>query len=245
MRFAKLILTLTVLSMSISLAVAQNTTEDISPEIVNIEAADGLTLVGDFYQSNTEEPAPAVVLLHMSGSNRTSWSELIPELVDAGYNVLAIDMRGHGDTGGDIDWILAESDVQVLLDWLREQGSVQGEGIAIIGASIGSNLTLIGCANDADCVTAIALSPGLDYSGVMPEEAVTVGLSERSVLLIATHGDEESAQAIKQLLTNSEDGEVAVELHSGSLHGTDMFVLPRLRERVFASILYWLDIHLS
>lgn len=218
---------------------------DPMPQPVMIEAADGLVLVGDFYSSNMEEPAPAVLLLHMLGSERRAWGQLIPELTASNYNVLAIDMRGHGDTGGDTDWVAAEGDVQTLLDWLHEQESVQDDVIAIIGASIGSNLALIGCANDADCVTAVALSPGLDYRGVTPEEAVTIGLSERSALLIATHGDDASAEAVKQILTNSQDGEVAVELHSGSLHGTDMFVLPRLRERVFASILYWLDIHLN
>ncbi|NJL54333.1 alpha/beta fold hydrolase [bacterium] len=219
--------------------------DDSMPQPVMIEAADGLMLVGDFYLLNVEEPAPAVLLLHMLGSERGAWDHLIPELTASNYNVLAIDMRGHGDTGGDTNWGAAEGDLQTLLDWLREQNSVQDEAIAIVGASIGSNLALIGCANDADCVTAVALSPGLDYRGVMPEEAVTGGLSERSVLLIATHGDDESAEAVKQMLTNSHEGEITVELHSGSLHGTDMFVVPRLRERVFASILHWLDIHLN
>ncbi|MEM9954519.1 MAG: alpha/beta fold hydrolase [Chloroflexota bacterium] len=245
MRFTTRILILIILSLGVSFAVAQDTTEEITPMSVNIEATDDLILVGDFYPTITDEPAPAVLLLHMLGSDRTAWNQLIPELVSANYNVLTVDMRGHGDTGGDIDWIAAEDDVQIMLNWLRDQDSVQDSAIAIIGASIGSNLALIGCANDADCVTAVALSPGLDYRGVMPEEAVTVGLSERSVLLIATHGDDESAEAVKQMLNNSQDGEIAVELHSGGLHGTSMFVLPRLRERVFASILYWLNIHLS
>ncbi|NJL58071.1 hypothetical protein HC928_25350 [bacterium] len=80
MRFATWIPILVVLGMSVSFTSAQETTESIPSEVVNIEAADGLILVGDFYLSNAEEPAPAVLLLHMLGSDRNAWRQLIPEL---------------------------------------------------------------------------------------------------------------------------------------------------------------------
>jgi hypothetical protein len=53
-------------------------------------------------------------------------------------------------TGGSQDWDLAVEDRQVWLDWLREQDGADNARIAIIGASIGSNLALMGCVGEKD-----------------------------------------------------------------------------------------------
>ncbi|GIJ75786.1 Lysophospholipase, alpha-beta hydrolase superfamily [Micromonospora phaseoli] len=41
---------------------------------------------------------PLVVLAHGMGENRHSYRHLIPLLVDAGYRVASVDVRGHGDS---------------------------------------------------------------------------------------------------------------------------------------------------
>ena len=207
-----------------SFTVSLSAQDDPTFGTVSIPAGDDLMLVGDLYLPDTasETGDPAVLLLHMLGSQRNAYDPLIPDLVDAGYVVLNVDMRGHGETGGSQDWELAIDDVQVWLDWLREQETVDGSRIAIIGASIGSNVALMGCANDAECVGAIALSPGLDYRGVQPESAVVEGLSERAVLLVAAHGDRYSAESVEQMFTNA-TGDVSARIYRGSSHGTNLF----------------------
>lgn len=181
---------------------------------VAIPASDGLMLVGDYYPSDSGK---AVLLLHMLSSNRRAWDSLIPSLTEQGFAVLAIDMRGHGATRGGSDWTLAEDDVQVLIDWLREQGAEQ---VAIVGASIGSNLALRGAANDEQVVTAVALSPGLEYRGVTTEDALTL-IGERPVLLVAERKDTYSAVSVTQLFSLSE-GQIQVRLGTGRRHGTEM-----------------------
>jgi dipeptidyl aminopeptidase/acylaminoacyl peptidase len=119
-------------------AQAQEATEEaVTPQAVEVEAADGLLLRGDYYAPAAEN-APAVLLLHQLGSSRVSWSPLIPALLDEGYTVLAVDLRGHGETGGTSDWTAAVSDVETWLDWLRAQPGVRADAVSIIGASIGS-----------------------------------------------------------------------------------------------------------
>lgn len=214
-------------------------------EVVQVEAADGLVLVGDFYAVPEGGDGRAVVLIHMLSSRRSSWSPLIPALHEAGYAILNIDMRGHGDTGGRREWPAAETDMQTWLDWLREQAGIRAEAVSIVGASIGSNLALMGCANDtaaneAGCVTAIALSPGLDYQGVAAKDAVVTGLSERSALLVAAHRDSYSAISVEEMAADAA-GEVGMRLYTGSAHGTALF-----RERgeaVSGMIIAWLDEH--
>lgn len=232
------ILLMLLILMTMASVMAQDITQST---VVEVEATDGLKLVGDYYALSTADAKPTVTLLHMLGSTRKAWEPLLPALLDAGYNVLNVDLRGHGETGGSVDWEAAVTDVQTWLDWLRAQDSVRGDAISIVGASIGSNLALIGCANDEQCMTAVALSPGLDYRGIMPEEAVVDGLRQRSALLMAAQGDKYSADSVKTLITSAK-GEVGVRLYTGSVHGTEMFT-PRIRERVINVIVSWLNEH--
>ena len=213
---------LLIFCLSLLLTLPAYAQRDASAEIVTTEATDGLTLVGEFYAA--QDAAPSVVLMHMLGSRRTAWQPLIPSLTDAGYNVLAVDLRGHGETGGARDWALAERDVQTWIDWLMEQGTSTDMPVALIGGSIGANLALVGCAADDRCTTVIALSPGLDYGGITPEFAIE-GLALRPVLLVAAQDDSTSSDAVK-LFTGIAQGELGVQLYAGSLHGTALLNAP-------------------
>lgn len=212
------------------------------PEEATVTAADGLVLEGDLYRPATipEEGAPALLLMHQYRSSRRGYTAAIPEFVAAGYVVLVIDLRGHGATGGSTDWDAARTDTQAWLTWLREQEGVRDNAIAIIGASIGANMALIGCADDPQCVTAIALSPGLDYFGVQPLAAVVEGLADRSALLIAGHRDDPSDDAIRTMFAEAK-GKVAAEMFAGGTHGTGYFATKRDREATMGLILAWLD----
>ncbi len=189
---------------------------------VELEASDGLVLVGDFYVPESEEPVPAVILMHMLSRQRGDWEKLLPVLVDDyGIAVLNVDLRGHGETGGRTDWTLAEQDVQLWIDWLREQDGINPDAISLIGASIGSNLAIRGWANDETIRTAVALSPGLDFRGVTTADAVEAN-ADRPLMLVAARSDRESAVAVTTLFDLTE-GNALVRLFSGFRHGTDLF----------------------
>ena len=192
-------------------------------QVVQVTAEDGLALVGDYYAPAGEIPeagAPGVLLLHMLNSNRASWADLIPPLQEAGYAVLAVDIRGFGETGGRTDWPLAETDVQTWLAWLRAQDGLDPARMSLVGASIGSNLALRGMAGDPDVLTAVALSPGLDYQGVTTQDAIDT-IDDRPVMLVAGQGDTYSALTIKQL-TQGLNGETLTRLYASRDHGTRM-----------------------
>jgi pimeloyl-ACP methyl ester carboxylesterase len=228
--------------LSLTAAMAQDRPE---PTPVEIPAADGLALKGDFYAAGSaESPAPAVLLMHMYGSQRLAWGPILPALIEGGYSVLNVDLRGFGETGGDEDWAAAEGDVQTWLDWLRAQDGIRPDAIATLGASVGSNLALVGCANDEACVTAIALSPGLDFYNVQPETAVVEGLRRRSALLVTSQGDGDSAEAVKQMVASAR-GEITAVFYNGSAHGTGLFSSARLRGQVTTAILDWLGAKLN
>lgn len=214
--------------------------DDMDTELIEIAASDDLTLVGDLYRPDEmDDNAPAILLMHMLNSQRSAYDPLIPYLLDAGYIVLNVDLRGHGDTGGFADWDLALEDVQAWFDWLREQDGVDASRVATIGASIGSNVALLACGNDADCVTAVALSPGENYRNVEPVSAISEGLN---AFLIAAHNDSYSADSVRTFL-NESTGFVNVRLYTGSAHGTRLF--DNSLESVANAIVDWLDEQLA
>ena len=66
---------------------------------VTLTAPDGTPLAGMLYEG-TPRPAPAVVLVHMLGRSKDEWSAVALRLQEAGLTVLAVDLRGHGGSGG-------------------------------------------------------------------------------------------------------------------------------------------------
>ena len=201
------------------------------PEIINISASDGLTLAADFYRSSPEQPS--VLLLHELYSNRSGWSQLTQRLIEAGFNVLAVDLRGWGQTRGEINWRQAETDVASWLAWLREAAGVRGDGIVVIGSSMGASLALTGCASDADCRSAIALSPGWSSYGISVRDAFAEDFGERPVLLIYTERDRWPAQAIPRIQEIASEA-VVYDVLPGNAHGFRMLnasaetLLPRI-----------------
>jgi pimeloyl-ACP methyl ester carboxylesterase len=94
-------------------------------------AADGVKIVGDV-AGNPE--APAVVLLHGGGQTRHSWSAAVKPLRDAGYFVVNVDLRGHGDSGWSPD---GEYSPTLLAGDLRTVTADIAGPAAWVGASMG------------------------------------------------------------------------------------------------------------
>ena len=57
---------------------------------------DKFILVGDLYLATPQTNKPLVVCLHSFSMSAQVWKDFAKELRDKGYNVLAMDLRGHG-----------------------------------------------------------------------------------------------------------------------------------------------------
>ncbi|MEP7284479.1 MAG: alpha/beta fold hydrolase [Chloroflexota bacterium] len=205
---------------------------------IEIPMADGLKIQGTFYSVSGSEKAPAVLLLHQLGGTRVQWEPLIMPLAQKGYNILAVDMRGHGLTGGDRNWTLAESDAHALMDWLRKQPSVDPDHVVVIGASIGANLALRVCATDDACHATIALSPDVNYEGVDARDAIKK-MPKKSIFMAASQLDESSALGVKSLaFSASKDVNLLVRIYASSAaHGVGMLGAKDL----IPLMMQWLD----
>src|SRR5437763_2198613 len=58
------------------------------------------------------EVAPTVCITHSLASDGGSWAEQVPALLQAGFRVLRLDMRGHGGS----DSVAGEYTMQALAD---------------------------------------------------------------------------------------------------------------------------------
>lgn len=205
------------------------------PLLVELVAEDGVKLSGGYYASPNGS-GPAVLLVHQLYTTRTSWQPLIQPLLDSGYHVLAVDVRGYGASKARLNWAQATTDSRQWAEWLASQSGV--ESVQVIGSSMGSALALNACAAYEGCKGAVALSPGLAYYGVSIADALE---SDFPKLFIYADRDRYPALLAKHLAT-SETVSAALEqqVFTGRAHGMDLFrTYPELK----ASIIAWLDAH--
>jgi pimeloyl-ACP methyl ester carboxylesterase len=210
--------------------------ETSSPLNVTVTGAQGLDLIGTYTPAG-EAAAPAVLLLHMYGTDRRSWQPLVEGLAAAGIASLAIDLRGHGDTGGSEDWELAQQDVAAAFEWLRTNPDVDPSRVGVVGASIGANLALVQAASHPDDVAAAALlSPGMDYFRVKIE-GLAQAASGVPLFLAASEDDRYSAETVRSLAGEA-PGEHTPTVFDGASHGTDMFAShPELADQLIRFLL--------
>lgn len=202
-------------------------------ERVTFNTGDGVVIVGNFFAGPSPD-APAVLLLHMMPVAKESWDDFAQKLTEAGFQVLAIDLRGHGESinvsdgrtldynkFGDKEHQNSILDVEAAHAWLVERG-VAAENIFVGGASIGANLTLQYLTDHSKSRAGFLLSPGLDYRGVKADELMGKLQPDQRVYLAAADDDSYSAQTVRALNEMGQAQKVLKVYESGG-HGTNMF----------------------
>ena len=122
--------------------------------------AENVTIVGNYWKGTNGK---AAILLHMMPATKESFTPFAEKLHEKGWSVLAIDLRGHGESTKKIHGELSTPmnyqefsdeehqssmhDVEGARDWLEAQG-IATENIVIGGASIGANLAINYMAKD-------------------------------------------------------------------------------------------------
>jgi alpha-beta hydrolase superfamily lysophospholipase len=174
---------------------------------VTLTSVDGVPLAGAFFEARNG-PASGVVLVHMLGRTKDDWQDLGNRLQQAGLNALAIDLRGHGQSGGSAARLAAMGgDVRAAVEWLQTRPSVQSDRIGIVGVP---------------SVRALAmLSPALDYRGVRIDAAMLRRYGARPAWLAASTEDPYALRTLRELGTDT-SGSREQRLTTAVAHGTNM-----------------------
>jgi pimeloyl-ACP methyl ester carboxylesterase len=103
----------------------------VAARVVDLKSADRTALKGTYFAAG--KPGPGVILFHQSNRTRESWSAVAKQLAAAGMNVLTVDSRGHGESGGttEFDWQKKRADLEAAFQFLISQPSVQRDIIGL------------------------------------------------------------------------------------------------------------------
>lgn len=213
--------------------------EKIMSQTVEFNTADAVKIAADYY-SPTVPGNSGIILVHMNPATRSSWKDFAPLLQTAGYQVLAIDLRGHGDSGGgdyrkfsDPQYQASIADLDAAADFLKARGVVN---LAVVGASIGANLALEYLSKNPGTKAAVLLSPGLNYRGIKTPPLAAAVTDKNKFLLIGADDDQDNLGTTCAALAKQLGAAQKICFATGG-HGTNLFAAhPELMNQIVTFI---------
>src|SRR5215470_12592059 len=213
----------------VSMALSVGATQLRAQKVVNLRARDGTNLKATFFAAAS--PGPGVLLLHQCNRQRKIWDDLAISLAKSGINVLTLDYRGFGESGG-TPWeklasqdrmrIMTEKwpdDVDVALEYLESQPGVKKDVIGAGGASCGVNQSIQVARRHPEVKSLALLSGGTGREG---REFLRKS-AKVPVFMSAADDDGEVVEIMQWLYSLSQNpGSKFVHYTEGG-HGVDMF----------------------
>jgi dienelactone hydrolase len=228
MGFNRLTNTTRLALLSALIGLTSATLASASTQDVDLTAVDGTALKATYL--SPDKPGPAMLLVHQCNQNRQMWGFIAEQLVASGVHVLALDLRGFGDSGGTgmrgeggfpAFMKASTGDVDLAYDYLARQTGVIASRIAAGGASCGAMLTadlaarkpvtalmlLSGPPSD-NAIANIAGSADLAvFAAAATEDPITVGVAER----------------LEGAVEGSPNPNSMAKIYAGTEHGLPMF----------------------
>jgi dienelactone hydrolase len=146
-----------------------------TPRVVDLTAPDGINLKATYFAAG--RPGPGVLLLHQCNRQRKVWDDLAERLAASGINVLTLDFRGFGESGGtpldklspqEANQTITEKfpgDVDAAFRYLVSQPGVTRDRIGAGGASCGVNQSVQLARRHPEVKSLALLSEGTDRDG--------------------------------------------------------------------------------
>lgn len=120
-------------------------------QTIQLHGADGLPLRADVAGPEDGQP---VVLLHGGGQTRHAWRQALLTLAAGGWRALALDARGHGESGWAAD---GDYGVDAMCADLRAVVTTLAQPPVLVGASMGGNTALVTAAESPGLARAVVL----------------------------------------------------------------------------------------
>lgn len=132
----------------------------LSHENVAIPTENGKRLFGWWVASALPGPQPAVVLLHGWGGNAETLLPLAQPLHQAGFALLFIDARSHGQSDADSFSSMPRfaEDLGHAIDWLKCRSGIAPEAIAAVGHSVGAAAVLLAASRREDLAAVVSIA---------------------------------------------------------------------------------------
>jgi uncharacterized protein len=203
--------------------ISVSTPKQLDFQKISLETEDGVKIIANYYAQS--KMSPSVILLHQLGKDKSTYKSLSKKLFDKGFNVISLDLRGHGESDGQLtdfsneDFRAMVKDVNTAHKMLTASENANNE-ISIVGASIGAN-TALTFATQNSIYKVVLLSPGTEYRGINIAD-----IDYQKPLLVVSSKEDIYSYESSQTLNG-----IFIELE-GSSHGTDMFKDTTLEEDI-------------
>lgn len=157
----------------------------------------------------------SVLFFHGSGGNITSYLFMIKPLVEAGFNVYAVDFRGYGNSTGKPTHQNIAADAQIFFDRITARKEAKNTKIVLYGASIGTLVASNVARNNSDKIDAVVLDGTVsslqDLAAVYAPQYVAQ-LNEMFAPLYSPEKDLQKLPKLPKLfIASKEDKEVPFE----------------------------------
>ena len=120
---------------------------DLSFEDISIQVGDGHTLSGWYIPAEASDKA--VIFIHGHGADRHEGMRWFKAVHQAGFNILAFDLRNQGKSAKSFSTMgyFEKRDVIAALDYLQQQKQI--ESIGIFGTSMGAATSIMAMVDDS------------------------------------------------------------------------------------------------
>jgi pimeloyl-ACP methyl ester carboxylesterase len=169
---------------------------------VTLKTADGVALKADANGAGTT----AVILLHGEGRTRADWASVGADMVRSGMLVVAVDLRGHGESplaGGaaldDAGWAKMSADVQAAVAWARAKGATT---VSLVGVDVTGIVALQVAVADPKIASVTLVSPRVSGHGIKISEVLPT-YKDRPILFVAGSTDTIGVRTVAALETNT------------------------------------------
>ena len=151
-------------------------------EQVRLTTYDGVDLVANLYlPQKSDSPSgwsPGIVVCHGFDSRKENHADFAELAVQHGFAVLIPDLRGHGESGGEMDSNIF-NDVAACVQYMQSRPEVNPTSLGIRGSSMGGWLAIHTAAHLKDLSPIIAYCP--------PSEALLLTIMEEVALVQRGH----------------------------------------------------------
>jgi pimeloyl-ACP methyl ester carboxylesterase len=196
----------------------------------------GATLVGVVLGSGRS----GLVVGHQVGSDLCEWLPKARELASRGYQVLAFDFAGYGDSqAGSGPDARADTDVVAAVEQLRRRGA---DRVVLIGSSMGGTAVLSAATRIRPPVAGVvSLSGPASFQGV--DAGAAVSRLRVPVLLVAGADDQPFADDARAMYRAAPVRDKRLLLVPGGGHGTSLLEFGEDAPKVLAAVRRFVSDH--
>ncbi len=146
-------------------------------ELVRFTTYDGVGLAANLYLPvGVDSWSPGIIVCHGFGSRKENYADFGGRAAAAGIAALIPDLRGHGESGGELNANMF-NDVAAALQYIQQRPEVNPMKVSIRGTSMGGWLTIHTASHLTDFSSVVAYCPTNEL--LMVNLMEEVGLAQR------------------------------------------------------------------